>query len=49
MTSTEDMIRQYKYMVEALQKEVENLNKKNEFLQAQLDVVKEAMFNTNKF
>lgn len=35
--------------VDALQNEVKRLNNKVEFLTAQLDVTKEAMFNDHKF
>lgn len=35
--------------VDALQNEVKRLNEKVEFLEAQLDVAKEAMFNDRKF
>ena len=35
--------------VDALQNEVKRLNSKVEFLEAQLDVAKEAMFNDRKF
>ena len=35
--------------VDALQNEVKRLNSKVEFLEAQLDVAKKAMFNDRKF
>jgi len=35
--------------VDALQNEVKRLNNKIEFLEAKLDVAKEAMFNDRKF